>query len=487
MIAPQCVRERQQLSELLAGQLTETATVDVTQHLEHCDDCRRHLELLAAGSAWWHDAQQYLSDDELDLQQSSSNSRPDAACDGVVSVEDLLTSFVEPSDDPSLLGRLDTYDIQGVIGCGGMGIVLRGRDRALNRLVAIKVLAPHYATSAAARKRFAREAQAAAAVVHPHVLAIHGVNANARLPFLVMPLVAGQSLQQSIDAHGPMDVRDVLRIGLQAAQGLHAAHAQGLVHRDVKPANILLENGVQRVLLTDFGLARAIDDVSLTRSGTIAGTPEYMSPEQARGEAVDHRTDLLSLGSVLYAMCAGRPPFRADTTMGVLRRICDDTPHDLRDINPDVPDWLAAIISKLLARSREDRFQSADEVAGLLERCLAHLQHPTSFSLPHAVTTLVARSRRAHVVNTLAMWPILVVAAVLGLVGWSAWCFPPEPIKGANNDQTTAPNVADPSKRRSAPPTLPKGLTQWHDGFEPTLIELEAEFRRLERTADQPW
>ena len=274
-----------------------------------------------------------------------------------------------------------------------MGIVLKGHDRELNRHVAIKVLAPHYATNGAARKRFAREAQAAAAVVHPHVLAIHSVNANARLPYLVMPLVTGQSLQQRIDEQGPLEIRDVLRIGLQAAQGLQAAHTQGLVHRDVKPANILLENGVQRVLLTDFGLARAIDDVSLTRSGTIAGTPEYMSPEQARGEAVDHRTDLFSLGSVLYAMCTGRPPFRADTTMGVLRRICDDTPRDLLEINADVPAWLAAMIDKLLAKSREDRFQTADEVARLFERCFAHLQHPTSLALPAAVTLLAARRR----------------------------------------------------------------------------------------------
>ena len=144
-------------------------------------------------------------------------------------------------------------------------------------------------------------------MVHPHVLAIHGVNGNGVLPYLVMPLVTGPSLQQRIDQHGPLDSKDVLRIGLQAAQGLAAAHAQGLVHRDVKPANILLEHGLERVLLTDFGLARAIDDASLTYSGVIAGTPQFMSPEQARGEAVDHRTDLFSLGSVLYTMSpAGR-------------------------------------------------------------------------------------------------------------------------------------------------------------------------------------
>ena len=165
---------------------------------------------------------------------------------------------------------------------------------------------------------------------------------------------------------------------MQAAAGLAAAHAQGLVHRDIKPANILLENGVERVKLTDFGLARAVDDASLTQSGVIAGTPQYMAPEQARGEPVDPRADLFSLGSVLYAMCAGRPPFRADRRMAVLRRVCEDPHRPIREVNPDVPDWLEAIIDRLLAKDPADRFQTAAEVADLLERGLAHVQQPTA-------------------------------------------------------------------------------------------------------------
>src|SRR5947208_756630 len=137
----------------------------------------------------------------------------------------------------------------------------------------------------------------------------------------------------------------MLRIGLQIADGLSAAHAQGLVHRDVKPANILLENGVQRVKITDFGLARAADDASLTQSGTITGTPTYMSPEQAGGERLDQRSDLFSLGSVLYALCTGRPPFRAPNSMAVLKRVCEETPRSIREVNPEIPDWLEAIIA----------------------------------------------------------------------------------------------------------------------------------------------
>ncbi len=247
------------------------------------------------------------------------------------------------------------------------------------------ILAPHLALSAAARKRFGREAQATAAVVNPHVMAIHAVAANAKLPYLVMPFVACESLQQRLDRQGPLDVKDVLRIGLQAASGLAAAHAQGLVHRDVKPANILLETSVDRVMLTDFGLARAIDDAALTRTGIIAGTPQYMSPEQASGDAIDHRSDLFSLGSVLYAMCTGRPPFRAETTFGVLRRIRETPPRAIREINADIPEWLERIVLKLLSKESTDRIATATEVATLLEQCLAHIQQPTTVALPATV------------------------------------------------------------------------------------------------------
>ena len=228
-----------------------------------------------------------------------------------------------------------------MLGRGGFGIVLKASDPALGRAVAIKVLAPQLATSGAARSRFAREARAAAAVVHDHVVAIHSVDSWRGMPYLVMPYVAGRSLQERVDHDGPLGPKEILRIGMQTALGLAAAHAQGLVHRDVKPSNILLENGVERVKLTDFGLARAVDDGSLTQSGVVAGTPQYMSPEQAAGEAVDHRSDLFSLGSVLYFMCVGHPPFRASSTPAVLRRVCDERPTPVRELNPEIPDWLA--------------------------------------------------------------------------------------------------------------------------------------------------
>jgi serine/threonine protein kinase len=310
-----------------------------------------------------------------------------------------------------MLGRIGIYEVAGVIGQGGTGIVLKAFDPPLHRYVAVKVLAPQWATSVAARRRFQREANAAAAVVHPHLVPIHNVDEYRGLPYLVMQYVPGESLQQRLDRQGPLEIKAIVRIGMQVASGLATAHAQGLVHRDIKPANILLENGIERAMLTDFGLARAADDASLTHSGFLAGTPQYMAPEQARGEAVDGRSDLFSLGSVLYAMGTGRPPFRAETTLAVLHRISNETPRPVRDVNPDIPDWLERIINKLHAKRPEDRFQSAAEVAELLEQHLAHLQQPTLAPLPPRVRFRARRSEARR-----RRFQFLVGAAVLALV-----------------------------------------------------------------------
>jgi hypothetical protein len=220
-----------------------------------------------------------------------------------------------------------------------------------------------------------------------------------------MEYVPGVSLEQRLDRGGALHLHDVLGIGAQTAAGLAAAHARGLIHRDVKPANILLEHGLGRVKLTDFGLARAVDDASLTQSGVIPGTPMYMAPEQARGTALDHRADLFSLGSVLYTLCTGRPPFRAPTSHAVLLRVCEDTPHPIRDLNPEVPEWLVEIIETLHAKDPAARFQSAAEVSELLGQHLAHLRNPSAVPPPKPI-----RARRGR--RSTGRWS----QAVLGLV-----------------------------------------------------------------------
>ena len=369
-----CDPERLKL--LLLDRLPRQRQAELARHIETCHSCRQRLEALAADPVLWHEVGQLLRPEPF-AQWPTATEGHDSIEPGPATLD-----FLTPSDDPDKLGRFGPYEIEAVIGSGGMGIVLKGFDQTLNRYVAVKVLAPQWASSAAARRRFAREARAAAAIVHEHVVAIHAVDSAGGMPYLVMPLVVGKSLQQRIRDDGPLQVKEILRVGIQTAAGLTAAHAQGLVHRDVKPANILLENGVERVMITDFGLARTVDDASFTRSGVVAGTPQYMSPEQADDKAVDHRADLFSLGSVLYAMCTGHPPFRAERTMAVLRKICESRPSPIRDVNPEIPKWLVEIVEKLLQKDPAERFQSAAEVVDLLGRHLAHLQHPATVTMP---------------------------------------------------------------------------------------------------------
>jgi hypothetical protein len=432
MMSPCRVVDASRLRLLLADDLSEWEKRPLESHLESCAECRAALEALAGPPGWWEEARRFVPPElapppsghpTTDHRPGVANANPagrngdtdeDAAAEAfrpaTRAAGDLWLDFLAPSEDPQALGRLGSYEVVDVLGRGGMGVVLKAFDPALDRMVALKVLSPALAASGAARHRFAREARAAAAVVHEHVVAIHAVSSWRGLPYLVMQYVAGRSLQERIDHEGPLAVEEILRIGMQAAAGLAAAHAHGLVHRDVKPSNILLENGVERVKLTDFGLARAADDASLTQSGILAGTPQYMAPEQAQGEGMDHRADLFSLGSVLYAMCAGRPPFRAETTMAVIRRVCEQRPRPLRDINPEIPAWLAAIITKLHAKDPAQRFQSATEVAELLGTHLAGLRQGDSGP---GLKASAPRPVRSY------FWPIaagiLVVMAGLGV------------------------------------------------------------------------
>ncbi len=283
--------------------------------------------------------------------------------------EEFDLSYLTPSTKPGSLGTLGHYEVMQVLGQGGFGTVLKAFDEKLHRMVAIKVLSRQLAATSPPRKRFLREARAVAAIKHENVVQVYSVEEQP-LPYLVMEFVDGSTLQDKMDEAGPIEIPEVLNIGRQIAAGLAAAHSLGLIHRDIKPGNILLEKAVApKVKITDFGLARTADDASLTQSGTITGTPLYMAPEQAKGAMLDSRADLFSLGSVLYALACGHPPFRAPTTLAVLRRVAEDAPRPLQEIIPETPDWFVAIVDKLLAKEPADRFQTAQEVADLLAEC----------------------------------------------------------------------------------------------------------------------
>ncbi len=282
-------------------------------------------------------------------------------------------TFLAPPTRPDALGRIGHYKVLQVLGRGGFGIVFRAFDETLQRVVALKVMAPQLAATSPARKRFLREARSSARVRHENVVQVYEV-AEQPLPYLALEFIPGETLQQKLNRVGPLDVPEVLRIGRQIAEGLAAAHATDLIHRDIKPGNILLEGGSHKAKITDFGLARAAADASISQSGIIAGTPNYMAPEQALGETLDQRADLFSLGSVLYQMVAGRPPFRANTTVAVLKRVAEDQPRAIREIIPETPQWLCDIIARLHAKNPDDRYQSAREVADVLADGAAQLK-----------------------------------------------------------------------------------------------------------------
>ena len=400
-----------QVRRLLTDTLADPERSALIEHLEDCLLCRELLEATAAPGPWWADLRR------LDSQAAAHPPTESVAAGGD---PEAGLDFLGPAQRPGELGTFGPYRVLAVVGRGGTGVVLKAFDPALHRLAAIKVLAPPLAVGSAARQRFTREARAAASINHDNVVPIHAVAEEGGLPYLVMPFIAGQSLQERIDRAGPLQPEEVARVGMQVAAGLAAAHAQGLIHRDIKPANILLESDLERVRITDFGLARAADDASLTHSGVIAGTPQYMAPEQARGDAVDPRADLFSLGSVLYAMCTGRSPFRAETAMGVLRRVCEDEPRPLRAVAPQFPAWLDRVVVKLLAKAPADRFATAAEVADLLGRCLAHVREPGRCPLPALPAARAPRSnwggpRRLLVAGGMAL-AMGVLALALGVI-----------------------------------------------------------------------
>jgi hypothetical protein len=280
------------------------------------------------------------------------------------------------------LGAIEHFDLLDPIGSGGMGFVYKAYDRRLHRLVALKVLTPTMAATGAARQRFLREAQAAATIVSPHVVPIHAIGQVAELPYLVMSLVDGPDLHRWILQHGPLPLVQSLRIAHQIATGLLAAHRQGIVHRDVKPGNILIQPSIMQASLTDFGLAMVADEASLTNSGLTPGTPSYMSPEQARGETIDARSDWYSLGCVLYTMLVGHPPFRGPHAMAILTRLQNEDPKPPSHYRTELPPWLDRLIMLLLVRDPDLRLTEGPTIARMLSECIQHLEHPSGHSIP---------------------------------------------------------------------------------------------------------
>lgn len=366
------------LERLLHEQLHGEEEAGVLSHIERCDKCRDALAGLSGDGELGPELPQHFSADSFDRLAPTTVLGEHAS---VTNLEQ-LRALLAPTEDPQMLGRLGHYEVCGIVGQGSTGVVFKALDRRLNRYVAIKMLAPAYAGSGPARQRFEREGRSIAAVRDEHVIPVFAVDEHNGLPYIVMEYMPAGSLAQRIEKKGSLDTCEVTRIGMQIASALAAAHKQGIIHRDVKPANVLLGSGIDRALVTDFGLARIPDEASVTHSGAISGTPQFMSPEQAKGEPVDFRSDLFSLGSVMYMACTGHSPFRSETVFGVIKRVCETEPRPIQETNPQIDAWLCDFINKLHSKSPVTRFQSAEQVAELLSEELAYLQSPTSVEKP---------------------------------------------------------------------------------------------------------
>jgi serine/threonine protein kinase len=334
--------ELRDLERLALGQIREQEAGLLEAHLEQCERCFETIHALGADDTLLEALRRaraaVVADNDRDVVEglitrlkvlggTSREPSPEAptvdGARGRVPAE--LYDFLAPPQEPGELGRLGPYRVLRVLGVGGMGVVFQAEDIQLKRLVALKAMKPALAASASARQRFLREAQAAAAIEHTHIVTIYQVGQDRDIPFLAMQLLRGESLHDRLKREATLPPAEVLHIGRAVAEGLAAAHQRGLIHRDIKPANIWLEtlgepgesageargsSSGYRVKILDFGLARPTEpEEPLTQTGVVIGTPEFMAPEQARGEAVDARCDLFSLGCVCYRMATGKVPF----------------------------------------------------------------------------------------------------------------------------------------------------------------------------------
>jgi serine/threonine-protein kinase len=323
-----------------------------------------------------------------------------------------------------LAGR---YEVLDRIGQGGMALVYRARDLALNRMVALKILKPQWAQDDDVVNRFVMEARAAASLDGQHIVQVYDVGADDDCRYIVMELVQGTNLKDYLAQHGPLDPDRALAIADQVAEALSVAHARHVVHRDIKPQNILLaEDGTAKV--TDFGIARAMSSGTLVNTGSILGTAQYLSPEQARGRPVGPGSDLYGLGAVLYEMLTGSPPFSGESPIAVALRHIQEPVPDVREVRPDVPEPVARLVAKLLAKDPEERYSSA---AAVRER-IAEIREgkpdlPVTAAFAEARPSRPAPRRRKWVPWAVAAAVVLLLAAG-GYLALARWLAGPPPV-----------------------------------------------------------
>jgi WD40 repeat protein/serine/threonine protein kinase len=387
-----CCPDRDTLQKLVLGLLPDAEATPLENHLESCSHCAQVLSEARVRDALTRQLQEGHAAaaviprgavveeliQKVNSLQASSGDSPTRTRTATGESQWPFGQIPPPAQIPAGLVNLGPYRIAGVIGAGGMGTVFAAEDSKLRRTVALKILQPTRAGDPTARERFMREARAVAAVNHDNIVSIYAVDEDHGVLYLVMPMLAGESLQSRLDREGKLPPREVVRLGQQIAEGLAAAHKCGLIHRDIKPSNVWLEEQPDgwRAKILDFGLARLEQDNALmTSDGVILGTPAYMAPEQARRQDVDARADLFSLGCVLYRATTGQLPFpAADSLSTLLARFMDEPPAPV-ELDPLVPVALSELIMRLLAREPANRPACARVVSEMLN------------TLEHGVTT----------------------------------------------------------------------------------------------------
>ena len=429
----------QELQAFQLGLLSENALDQMADHLEECPQCAAAVQrydscsdaLLAAirdASPPARDASSLVGNPPsptLPIRQSATSVA--------------RFSFLLPPAQPDELGRFGNYRVLRLIGAGGMAYVFHAEDIALNRPVALKIAKPELHIDAERLQRFIREARMVARIKHENLVAVYQAGQEGGVLYLAMELLTGEGLDSWLNRQDRPSLADILRLGREIAAGLAVVHQHGLIHRDIKPANIWLEAPGQHVRILDFGLARAVDDdANLTVEGAVIGTPAYMSPEQASGAKVDVRSDLFSLGCVLYRMGAGVKPFQAENTLAALSALAVQVPAALHDRNPSLPRPLSDLVMQLLAKAPEDRPPSAAVVLQRLEQIEQGLAssvageptvaNPPVDAPPAAPTppTKAAPSRRRWLtVGASLGFAVIAVLAIQQLLGPAAWFSPP--------------------------------------------------------------
>ncbi len=399
--------DRHALERLLLGDLPAVEREALDEHLLHCDQCVETAETITASDDLTDAlrARRVLEFDQQAIAEVIERGKQLRAMGETVEVNETIAAqslplasevdgpsyeeqiaFLAPAQEPGELGRLGEYRVLEVLGMGGMGIVFRAEDPRLERQVALKAMKPEVATSRSAKDRFLREARATAAIEHDNIVPIYQVGEDCGVPFIAMQFLRGESLADRLKRESRLSPLEVVKIGREVADGLEAAHRRGLVHRDIKPDNIWIEEDTGRVKIVDFGLVRNADiDTNLTQAGMVMGTPRYMAPEQAQGQVVDHRCDLFSLGSVLYRIASGKLPFEGGNLTAMLLAVAHADPKPLGEVSKEVDPDLAALITRLLSKDRDARPQSAAEVSRQLvaiERKMGNFGSATTGSFP---------------------------------------------------------------------------------------------------------